>query len=151
MFTNTSSVQFTSDTHQYSLQYTNMSRFTQQQGNKIDWFFFVLQFFIPITSRDLIVPLLAKHKKIKSRYNRVKKNQIFVMLCKYALLHTSISCYTSTVTSMFHIAVRHTPCGVSIKIDTPDFQFSVLCLQDEFQSRGSTFQARVRSFPWGHF
>lgn len=57
------------------------------------------------------------------------------MLCKYALLHTSISCYTSTVTSIFHIAVCHTPCGVTINKDTCDllyFQFSVLCLQDKF-------------------
>lgn len=68
------------------------------------------------------------------------------MLCKYALLHTSISCYTSTVTSIFHIAVCHTPCGVTINKDTCDllyFQFSVWCLQDKFQSCGSTFHVSV--------
>lgn len=62
------------------------------------------------------------------------------MLCKYALLYTSISCYTSTVTSIFHIAVCDTPHGVSINKDKCDFQFSVLCLRNKFQSCGSTFR-----------
>lgn len=50
------------------------------------------------------------------------------MLCKYALLHTSISCYTSTVTSIFNIAVCHTPCGVSINKDTCDLLYFEFCV-----------------------
>lgn len=117
MFTNTSSVQFTSGTHQYSLQYTNMSRFTQQE-DKIDFFF---TFFIHIKPR-YVVSMLAKHEN-SIWVKQGKKN--FVVLCKYALLHTSISCYTGTVTSMFHIAVHHTPCWVSINRDTLSAVFSV--------------------------
>lgn len=75
------------------------------------------------------------------------------MLCKYALLHTSISCYTSTVTSIFHIAVCHTPCGVTINKDTCDllyFQFSVLCLQDKFPVTWLHISCVcVCLFPWG--
>ena len=69
----------------------------------------------------------------QSGCNRVKTKKklrfFFLVLCKYALLHTSISCYTSTVTSMFHIAVCHTPCGVSINKDTCDQLYfsSVFC------------------------
>lgn len=33
-------------------------------------------------------------------------------------LHTSISCYTSTATSIFHMGVSRTPCRVSINKDT---------------------------------
>jgi len=53
---------------------------------------------------------------------------LFLVLCKYAPLHTGISCYTSTVTGMFHIALCNTPYGVKINEDTCDqlyFQFSV--------------------------
>jgi len=77
------------------------------------------------------------------------------VLCKYALLHTSISCYTGTVTSTCHIAVRHTPCGVIINKDTSvllHFQFSVLCLQDKMSSSHVAphfMCVCVCLFPWG--
>lgn len=41
------------------------------------------------------------------------------MLCKNAIHHhTSISCYTGTSTCTFHIAVRHTLCGLNTNKDT---------------------------------
>lgn len=139
-----------------------MSRFTQQQGNKIDCFvgFFSSLFyisFISITPRssDLIVSLLAKHGShiwVKQDLKKKKKKDLWcviLVLCKYALLYTSISCYTSTVTSIFHIAVCNSPCGVNINKDKCGrlhFQFSVLCLRNKFQSCGSTFH--VCLFPW---
>lgn len=40
----------------------------------------------------------------------------FLVLCKFALLRSSISCYIVTVTSLFHV-VCHTPRGVSFNKD----------------------------------
>lgn len=45
------SVQFVSDTHQDSLQYTNMSRITQQHGDKIDCFW---GFFLSLYAYDMM-------------------------------------------------------------------------------------------------
>lgn len=49
-----------------------------------------------------------------------------VQICS---LHTCMSCYTSSVTSIFSIAACQTPCGVSINkytSDLPCFQFRLL-------------------------
>lgn len=79
MFTRTRSVQFTSGTHQHSLQYTHMSRFTQRQGNKIDCWIFLL---IPDEPRNYCHCWL-KHGNTNRDKNDVKKIFFFLFLFFY--------------------------------------------------------------------